>query len=190
MIKQKLNKPLNFLISLTLLVSLGYNIQANFNHRTLFSFANIVKFRESVWLGNPYGDLSSYSIFFTNNLLIDSLDHYDITIPYNLNSKLEIFDQYRPDYLSYYLFPIRIKHSSHSNTILNNNEFYKLMQRPFVTYTYRELSKTKLVRRFVIIKDFSALSDNKWGLYLYKDKNILYVLTLPLNWKTQLELNN
>lgn len=181
--KLSINFFINFICAFILLSLFAMCIYQNLTEKSLFKwFCKKIYTHESVWKGNAYGDLSAYSVFLKENLFKDDFYGHILVMPGLNRTNPKLFYSFRPDFPSFYLFPVEIEMNNGYEFVLEENVFNKLSKLPLITKMYGEAYEDNLSRRYCLVQGVKANDYKKWAIYAFLTRKTVNIFTLPMDW--------
>lgn len=158
-------------------------IYQNLTDQSLTRFCKKIYTRDSVWKGNAYGDLSAYAVFLKENLFKDDSYGHILVTPGLNRTNPQLFYSFRPDFPSFYLFPVKIELDNSYEFVLKENVFNKLSKLPLITKIHDETYEDKLGRRYCLVQGIKANDYKKWAIYAFLTEKAVNIFTLPMDWQ-------
>ena len=158
-------------------------IYKNSTSESLFKqWCKKISTRESGWKGSPCGDLGAFSVFLKENLFKDDFQGHVLVMP-SLN-KIQLFNIFKPEFVSYYLFPVKIKIDNRYEFVLDEMAFKKLNKLPLITKMYdKRYYYDSLSRKYCLVQGVEANDYTNWAIYVFSTKEALNIFTLPIGWQ-------
>lgn len=137
-----------------------------------------------VWReGIIYGDISAYSIFLKENIFKEDFYGHVLVMSGLDETNPDRFLTFHPEFLSFYLFPVKIEIDNSYKFVLDEMAFNKLRKLPLITRMYGETDKNHLTKRYCLVRGIEVKDYKKWAVYVFPTKEAINIFTLPIGWQ-------
>ena len=182
--KLSVNFFIKFICAFILLFFVVLCVYQNLAGKSLFRwFCKKIDTQESALKGNTYKDLRAYSMFLKDNLFKNGHSKNVLVMPGQNKTSPNLLYSSRADFLSFYLFPVKIEINNSYKVFLEESVFKKLNKLPLVTKMSNVSYVDKLDRRYCLVRGIEVNDYKKWAIYAFSTEEMVSIFTLPMDWQ-------
>lgn len=148
---------------------------------------------KDIWKDKAYGEMSEYSVFLAKNLFDKDCPGCLIRQPWPFSPDFKFYQEgfyskeydsnyyFLGGYIGWFLFPLKMERTNSYNYYLDEEQFKTLISYPSISVDSQFIGSA-VKKRFYLLTQFDSSDYKEWSIYLYPQKDVLHVFTLPLGW--------